>query len=192
MAENFCRNCGSKCEPGQKFCTRCGQRLAEPAETVTTGRAARSEDQSRSVTEFVKRNRKWIIPCVILAVVAFFFFRQMPDNSPSGVTGQFLEYARAGKYNDAEKQIAEITILDLKDNNQYSREKMTATLYELVHEGTAEIKNIRIVREQKSSDTKYAGVLAALTFDDGTKRQLGFELIKEKGKWKIDHFSISR
>ena len=77
----FCRNCGSKIEDGNVFCTQCGAAVmgadaqpqvpqAQPAPAPAKEDFVLASPTEKPVKQKKPRSKKWIAPVAILCVIA--------------------------------------------------------------------------------------------------------------------------
>lgn len=184
MSNQFCPNCGKALTDPSNNCPSCGHAIptASPSEQATPIQSQQQTNEGPPTNQPNKNKMFIIIGAIVVALLAFYFLQK---DAPEDVAEEF--YTR-------------ITELDLSGAKELISKDADAYILEEMEDMQEGLKNFPIELadsfKMKSNfnvlnvdkDGKEATVEAEISLisEDFTEEAF-FELVKEKGKWKITY-----
>ena len=121
--------------------------------------------------------------CLFLIALCCIIACSSVDKSPSEEVVKYIEYIESNDYQKFEDVLSFDKKLSLKDIKR--QKELVVTSLKQKHEKNGGIKNLQLVSEVKSQDGKKAKVIIILYYKDESNESVSYNMVKEKGSWKI-------
>ena len=121
--------------------------------------------------------------CLFLIALCCIIACSSVDKSPSEEVVKYIEYIESNDYQKFEDVLSFDKKLSSKDIKR--QKELVVTSLKQKHEKNGGIKNLQLVSEVKSQDGKKAKVIIILYYKDESNESVSYNMVKEKGSWKI-------
>lgn len=180
MNKQFCSECGYDITEPSKFCPSCGHPISTstaPMQQANTAQPLQQSPQGKKSNN----NKLFAIIAGVIVVGAIFFFMQ--KDAPEDVAKEFFEHVMSFDIKKAEQLISSNPDSSVMDEFQEISESLDSLPIEL--SGQMKLKHKFTVLNVKKSSNKATVHATVSLLDFGFEDEASFQLVKEKGKWKI-------
>lgn len=122
-----------------------------------------------------------------LIIMCLFLFSACSSETPGGAAKKYTNYLKSGKY---DKFIDGIAMgEDISAEEKKEAKAMFTSMMEKGKKGIEQkggIKDVKIVSEEIDEDGETATVVLNVIYGDGTNNEQKYDMIKEKGDWKME------